>query len=64
MKDDWGLTRYAFGIGVHLKFSLTAKRQEKSYSNELLLKWWAHQDLNLGPKDYEQVQEIKPITNQ
>jgi hypothetical protein len=25
------------------------------------LKWWAHQDLNLGPKDYEQLQEIKPI---
>ena len=21
--------------------------------------WWAHQDLNLGPKDYEQVYEIK-----
>jgi hypothetical protein len=19
--------------------------------------WWAHQDLNLGPKDYEQLQE-------
>ena len=29
-----------------------------------LLKWWAHQDLNLGPKDYEQLQEIKLITNQ
>jgi hypothetical protein len=29
-----------------------------------LLKWWAHQDLNLGPKDYEQLKEIKPITNQ
>jgi len=28
-----------------------------------LFKWWAHQDLNLGPKDYEQLQEIKPITN-
>jgi len=26
--------------------------------------WWAHQDLNLGPKDYEQLQEIKPIANQ
>lgn len=24
----------------------------------------AHQDLNLAPKDYEQVQEVKPITNQ
>ena len=28
------------------------------------MNWWAHQDLNLGPKDYEQLQEIKPITNQ
>ena len=39
-------------------------QQEKSDSNESLLKWWAHQDLNLGPKDYEQPQEIKPYTNQ
>jgi len=29
-----------------------------------LFKWWAHQDLNLGPKDYEQPQEIKSIENQ
>jgi hypothetical protein len=28
------------------------------------LKWWAHQDLNLGPKDYEQLQEIKTYINQ
>jgi hypothetical protein len=26
--------------------------------------WWAHQDLNLGPKDYEQLQEIKSYINQ
>jgi hypothetical protein len=41
-----------------------AKRHEKSDSNKSLLKWWAHQDLNLGPKDYEQPQEIKSIENQ
>ena len=29
-----------------------------------LLKWWAHQDLNLGPKDYEQLEEIKSYINQ
>ena len=23
------------------------------YAGEGLLLWWAHQDLNLGPKDYE-----------
>ena len=23
--------------------------------------WWAHLDSNQGPKDYEQLQEIKPI---
>jgi hypothetical protein len=40
-----------------LKFA--EKIQEKSDSNKSLLKWWAHQDLNLGPKDYEQLQEIK-----
>jgi hypothetical protein len=34
------------------------------FKNQWLLKWWAHQDLNLGPKDYEQLQEIKPIKNQ
>ena len=33
-------------------------------SSMYLLKWWAHQDLNLGPKDYEQPQEIKPQWNQ
>jgi hypothetical protein len=26
--------------------------------------WWAHLDSNQGPKDYEQLQEIKPIKNQ
>jgi len=41
-----------------------AKRQEKSDSNKSLFKWWAHQDLNLGPKDYEQLKEIKTYINQ
>ena len=41
--------------------AFAAKTQEKSDSNKSLFKWWAHQDLNLGPKDYEQPQEIKPI---
>jgi len=44
--------------------AFAAKRQEKSDSNKSLLNWWAHQDLNLGPKDYEQLQEIKPKLNQ
>jgi hypothetical protein len=44
--------------------AFAAKRQEKSNSNKSLLKWWAHQDLNLGPKDYEQLQEIKSYINQ
>jgi hypothetical protein len=44
--------------------AFAAKRQEKSDSIRSLLKWWAHQDLNLGPKDYEQLQEIKIYTNQ
>jgi hypothetical protein len=34
------------------------------FKNQWLSIWWAHQDLNLGPKDYEQPQEIKFITNQ
>jgi hypothetical protein len=33
-----------------------AKINEKSDSNESLLKWWAHLDSNQGPKDYEQLQ--------
>ena len=33
--------------------TFAAKRQEKSHSKSSFLKWWAHQDLNLGPKDYE-----------
>jgi hypothetical protein len=36
----------------------------KKATQRWLLKWWAHQDLNLRPKDYEQLQEIKPIKNQ
>jgi hypothetical protein len=41
-----------------------AKRHEKSDSNKSLFKWWAHQDLNLGPKDYEQLKEIITPINQ
>ena len=43
--------------------AFAAKRQEKSDSNESLLKWWAHLDSNQGPKDYEQLQEIKTQIN-
>jgi hypothetical protein len=39
--------------------AFAAKTQEKSDSDKSLLKWWAHQDLNLGPKDYEKLREIK-----
>jgi hypothetical protein len=44
--------------------AFAAKRQEKSDSDKSLLKWWAHQDLNLGPKDYEQLKEIITPINQ
>jgi hypothetical protein len=44
--------------------AFAAKRQEKSDSNKSLFKWWAHLDSNQGPKDYEQLQEIKSIENQ
>jgi hypothetical protein len=44
--------------------AFAAKRHEKSDSNKSLSIWWAHQDLNLGPKDYEQLQEIKTYINQ
>jgi len=33
---------------------LTMKKAT-DFKNQWLLKWWAHQDLNLGPKDYEQL---------
>ena len=26
--------------------------------------WWAHLDSNQGPKDYEQLKEIKVVINQ
>jgi len=38
-------------------------KKATDFKNQWLSIWWAHQDLNLGPKDYEQLQEIKPITN-
>jgi len=37
-------------------------KKATDFKNQWLSIWWAHQDLNLGPKDYEQLQEIKPIT--
>ena len=42
-----------FGI---LKISVTSnnpKYKTPTITDEGLLFWWAHQDLNLGPKDYE-----------
>jgi hypothetical protein len=42
-------------LKIKMKKSLISK-----INTPLLLIWWAHQDLNLGPKDYEQLQEIKP----
>jgi len=39
-------------------------KKATDFKNQWLSNWWAHQDLNLGLKDYEQLQEIKPITNQ
>jgi hypothetical protein len=45
----------------------TAFRLQKNttdFKNQWLSNWWAHQDLNLGPKDYEQPQEIKIYINQ
>jgi hypothetical protein len=34
-------------------FKQCSKDKTPTISDEGLLFWWAHQDLNLGPKDYE-----------
>jgi hypothetical protein len=39
-------------------------KKATDFKNQWLSIWWAHQDLNLGPKDYEQLKEIKPFKNQ
>jgi len=41
--------------------AFAAKRHEKKPLKEWLFQWWAHLDSNQGPKDYEQLEEIKPI---
>jgi hypothetical protein len=43
---------------------MTISKKATDFKNQWLSIWWAHQDLSLGPKDYEQPHEIKPITNQ
>jgi hypothetical protein len=43
---------------------MTISKKATDFKNQWLSNWWAHQDLNLGPKDYEQPHEIKLITNQ
>jgi hypothetical protein len=30
-------------------------KKATDFKNQWLSMWWAHQDLNLGPKDYEQL---------
>ena len=44
-----------------LGLSAAYERRREQFAGD---KWWAHQDLNLGPKDYEQLKEIKPFKNQ
>ena len=47
----------AFGGGNPLTLllakSISQNDKTPTISDEGLLFWWAHQDLNLGPKDYE-----------
>jgi hypothetical protein len=47
-----------------LNVSSAKKQKATDFKNQWLSNWWAHLDSNLGPKDYEQLQEIKPIANQ
>jgi hypothetical protein len=42
---------------------MTISKKATDFKNQWLSIWWAHQDLNLGPKDYEQLQEIKSYIN-
>jgi hypothetical protein len=43
---------------------MTISKKATDFKNQWLSIWWAHHDLNLGPKDYEQLSEIKPYINQ
>jgi len=40
---------------------MTISKKATDFKNQWLFKWWAHLDSNQGPKDYEQLEEIKPI---
>ena len=40
-------------LNIGKSVSLAQKDKTLTISDEGLLFWWAHQDLNLGPKDYE-----------
>jgi len=39
-------------------------KKATDFKNQLLSNWWAHLDSNQGPKDYEQLKEIKTYINQ
>ncbi len=43
---------------------MTISKKATDLKNQWLSIWWAHQDLNLGPKDYEQLQEKITYINQ
>jgi hypothetical protein len=43
---------------------MATSKKATDFKNQWLSIWWAYQDLNLGPKDCEQLKEIKTITNQ
>jgi hypothetical protein len=38
---------------ISVTLSNTQKDKTPTIADEGLLFWWAHQDLNLGPKDYK-----------
>jgi len=40
-------------LNIGKSVSLAQKDKTLTISDEGLHYWWAHQDLNLGPKDYE-----------
>jgi hypothetical protein len=46
---------------VTVTLSNAQKNKTPPIADEGLLFWWAHQDLNLGPKDYESRHPKKTI---
>jgi len=57
-------TSQAMPIDFYCETRKRFLKKATDFKNQWLSIWWAHQDLNLGPKDYEQLKEKLIYINQ